>query len=50
MERAITENQLSQKVADELKHFLADYPLQFPYMLRKYKASWDFLLPLINFI
>jgi Protein of unknown function (DUF3307) len=30
----------------QIKHFFADYPLQFPYMLRKYKADWQFLLPL----
>lgn len=31
----------------QLKHFLADYPLQRPYMLQKFKADWGFLLPLV---
>ena len=30
----------------QIKQFLADYPLQFPFMLRKTSGSWDFLLPL----
>ncbi|MES2856608.1 MAG: DUF3307 domain-containing protein [Bdellovibrionota bacterium] len=30
----------------QFKHFIADYPLQFPYMLRKFRPGWDFLLPL----
>lgn len=30
----------------QLKHFIADYPLQFPYMLRKFRPGWDFVLPL----
>jgi len=30
----------------QVKHFLADYPLQTPYMLGKFKADWDFLKPL----
>lgn len=30
----------------QVKHFIADYPLQFPYMLKKFSAGWDFLLPL----
>ncbi len=30
----------------QLKHFIADYPLQFPYMLKKFRPGWDFLLPL----
>jgi len=29
-----------------LKHFLADYPLQNPYMLGKFKKFPDFILPL----
>ena len=32
--------------AYQLKHFLADYPLQTPYMLGKFKSGWDFLGPL----
>ena len=32
--------------AFELKHFLADYVLQGPYMLGKFKPGWDFLGPL----
>lgn len=31
----------------QLKHFLADYPLQNTYMLGKFKDGWDFLLPLL---
>lgn len=31
----------------QLKHFLADYPLQGNYMLGKFKPGWDFLKPLL---
>ncbi len=30
----------------QIKHWLADYPLQGEYMLGKFKDSWDFLEPL----
>jgi hypothetical protein len=30
----------------QLKHFLADYPLQLPWMLGKFKAGWAFVKPL----
>lgn len=30
----------------QIKHFLADYPLQGRYMLGKFKPGWDFLGPL----
>lgn len=30
----------------QVKHFLADFPLQFPYMLRKFSPNWDFVFPL----
>ncbi len=30
----------------QLKHFLADYPLQVPWMLGKFKPGWEFLGPL----
>jgi hypothetical protein len=30
----------------QLKHYIADFPLQREYMLRKTEASWDFLAPL----
>lgn len=30
----------------QIKHFLADYPLQGKYMLGKFKPGWDFLGPL----
>lgn len=30
----------------QLKHYVADFPLQREYMLRKTKANWDFLFPL----
>jgi hypothetical protein len=30
----------------QLKHFVADYPLQVPYMLKKFLPGWDFILPL----
>lgn len=33
-------------IAFQVKHFVADYPLQFPYMLRKFRPGWDFVLPL----
>lgn len=33
-------------VVFQIKHFIADFPLQFPYMLRKFSPHWDFVLPL----
>ncbi len=30
----------------QIKHYIADFPLQREYMLRKTRANWDFLLPL----
>lgn len=30
----------------QIKHYLADYPLQTPYMLRKFLPNWQFVLPL----
>ncbi len=30
----------------QLKHFLADYPLQGPYMLKKFLGGWDWVKPL----
>src|SRR3954464_1727625 len=30
----------------QIKHFIADFPLQREYMLRKFSPDWDFLLPL----
>ena len=30
----------------QVKHFVADYPLQIPYMLRKFRPGWDFFIPL----
>lgn len=33
-------------VVFQVKHFVADYPLQREYMLKKTLAGWDFLLPL----
>ena len=30
----------------QVKHFLADYPLQTPYMLNKFRGDWEFLKPL----
>lgn len=32
--------------AYQLKHFLADYPLQGQWMLRKFQEDWGFILPL----
>jgi hypothetical protein len=32
----------------QFKHFIADFPLQREYMLRKTRAGWDFLLPLVT--
>ncbi len=34
-------------VVFQLKHFLADYPLQRPYMLGKAQEGWGFVWPLI---
>lgn len=31
----------------QFKHFVADFPLQFPYMLKKFRPGWDFVLPLV---
>lgn len=31
----------------QVKHFLADFPLQTKYMLRKSEAGWDFVPPLL---
>ncbi len=33
-------------VVYQVKHFLADFPLQRQYMLKKVSPKWDFLLPL----
>jgi hypothetical protein len=33
-------------IAFQIKHFVADFPLQFPFMLRKHAPGWDFLGPL----
>ncbi len=30
----------------QIKHFVADFPLQREYMLKKVSPDWDFLLPL----
>jgi hypothetical protein len=30
----------------QVKHFIADFPLQREYMLRKFSPGWDFVLPL----
>ena len=35
-------------VVFQIKHFLADYPLQNSYMLGKFKRGWDFLIPLVS--
>lgn len=34
-------------VVFQVKHFLADFPLQNRYMLQKNAAGWDFLTPLV---
>jgi hypothetical protein len=31
----------------QVKHFLADFPLQVEYMLKKTRAGWEFIVPLI---
>lgn len=31
----------------QLKHYIADFPLQREYMLRKTLPQWDFVLPLV---
>jgi hypothetical protein len=33
-------------VVFQVKHFLADFPLQGEYMLQKVSGEWDFVLPL----
>lgn len=33
-------------VVFQLKHFLADFPLQGKYMLGKFKGGWDWVVPL----
>ena len=33
-------------VVYQIKHFIADFPLQREYMLQKVKPGWDFVLPL----
>jgi hypothetical protein len=30
----------------QVKHFVADYPLQGKYMLKKFSPNWDFFIPL----
>jgi len=32
----------------QVKHFIADFPLQRAYMLQKVKPGWDFVLPLVS--
>lgn len=32
----------------QLKHYVADFPLQREYMLGKTRPNWDFLLPLVT--
>lgn len=34
-------------LAFQVKHFLADYPLQRRFMLGKFKNGWDFVIPLL---
>jgi hypothetical protein len=34
-------------VAFQVKHFVADYPLQGRYMLGKFREDWSFVLPLL---
>jgi hypothetical protein len=31
----------------QIKHFVADYPMQNSYMLQKFKPDWSFLFPLM---
>lgn len=44
--RAVLQYAFYLLIAFQVKHFLADFPLQFPYMLRKFRPGWDFVLPL----
>ena len=30
----------------QVKHYVADFPLQVPYMLQKVRPGWDFFIPL----
>ncbi len=41
-----TENIFTLLIVYQFKHFLADFPLQREYMLKKFSANWDFFLPL----
>ena len=41
-----TENIFYLLVLFQVKHFLADFPLQREYMLKKFSPNWDFFLPL----
>lgn len=34
-------------VVYQIKHFLADFPLQGPYMLKKFSPGWGFVPPLL---
>lgn len=34
-------------VVFQMKHYIADFPLQRKYMLRKSRPGWDFLIPLV---
>ncbi len=34
-------------IAFQVKHWLADYPLQVRYMLGKFRSDWGFVLPLL---
>jgi hypothetical protein len=34
-------------IAFQIKHFVADFPLQTPYMLRKFLPTWSFFVPLL---
>lgn len=38
---------LMLSVVFQLKHFLADFPLQTQYMLQKSKSDWEFVVPLL---
>ena len=41
-----TENIFTLLIVYQFKHFLADFPLQREYMLKKFSPNWDFFFPL----
>jgi hypothetical protein len=44
----VLQNTFLLLIAYQVKHFIADFPLQREYMLKKTLPNWDFLLPLVT--